>query len=284
MIEVKDLEYTYTGNNEKTLKGINFTVNKGEIFGFLGPSGAGKSTLQKIIIGILKGYRGSVKVAGQEVSKVKNSFYEKIGVSFELPNLYGKFTALENLKFFSSFYSVKTEEPELLLSMVGLNDDKNTRVSSFSKGMKMRLNFCRALLNKPDLIFLDEPTSGLDPVNAKNLKNIIQKMKSEGKTVFLTTHNMNIADELCDRVAFIVDGKIDIIDSPRTLKIRKGKKSVIVEFREKGSIISKDFGIDGIGTNEDFARILREKEIETIHTQEATLEDIFIEVTGRSLS
>jgi len=148
----------------------------------------------------------------------------------------------------------------------------------------MRLNFCRALLNKPDLIFLDEPTSGLDPVNAKNLKNIIQKMKSEGKTVFLTTHNMNIADELCDRVAFIVDGKIDIIDSPRTLKIRKGKKSFIVEFREKGSIISKDFGIDGIGTNEDFARILREKEIETIHTQEATLEDIFIEVTGRSLS
>jgi fluoroquinolone transport system ATP-binding protein len=284
MIEVKDLEYTYTGNNEKTLKGINFTVNKGEIFGFLGPSGAGKSTLQKIIIGILKGYRGSVKVAGQEVSKVKNSFYEKIGVSFELPNLYGKFTALENLKFFSSFYSVKTEEPELLLSMVGLNDDKNTRVSSFSKGMKMRLNFCRALLNKPDLIFLDEPTSGLDPVNAKNLKNIIQKMKSEGKTVFLTTTHMNIADELCDRVAFIVDGKIDIIDSPRTLKIRKGKKSVIVEFREKGSIISKDFGIDGIGTNEDFARILREKEIETIHTQEATLEDIFIEVTGRSLS
>jgi fluoroquinolone transport system ATP-binding protein len=284
MMDVWELHFTYKGNSEETIKNISFSVGKGEIFGFLGPSGAGKSTVQKILIGILKDYSGNVKVFDREINKIKRDYYEKIGVCFELPNLYGKFSALENLSYFASLYSVKTEDPLKLLETVGLSDSAKIRVSNFSKGMKMRLNFCRALLNRPEMIFLDEPTSGLDPVNAKLVKDIVLGLKKEGRTIFLTTHNMTIADELCDKVAFIVDGKISVIDSPRALKVLKGEKSVVVEYRENGGVVSQKFSLNGIGANREFIQVLRDKAIETMHTQEASLEDIFIEVTGRNLS
>ena len=284
MIEVKNLEFTYHGSKEKTIKNIDFSIEKGEILGFLGPSGAGKSTTQKIITGILKNYMGSVKVMGLEIKAISNDYYENIGVSFELPNLYNKFTALENLSFFKSLYSGDTEDPLKLLSLVGLEKDKNTRVSDFSKGMKMRLNFCRSLLSKPKVLFLDEPTSGLDPVNGRMIKDIILSEKERGTTIFLTTHNMNVAEEICDRVAFIVDGMIKIIDSPSKLKIERSKKAVIVEYRTNGEVDRKIFDMKGIGDNGDFINLLKSREVLTIHTQEATLEDIFIEVTGRRLA
>lgn len=284
MIEVKDLQFTYPGASDRTLKGINFSVKKGEIFGFLGPSGAGKSTTQKIIIGLLKQYQGHVSVMGKKFKEWDSDYYEKVGISFEFPNLYSKLTALENLKFFSSFYSGRKENTEKLLKMVGLEDKGKVRVSQYSKGMKMRLNFIRAFLHDPEIIFLDEPTSGLDPVNARNIKDIILEKKSQGKTIFLTTHNMNVADELCDRVAFIIDGEIKLIDSPRELKIKRGKRAVRVEYFTNSHTEHQDFEMSGIGYNNKFIDILKNKHIKTIHTQEATLEDIFIQVTGRSLS
>ena len=149
--------------------------------------------------------------------------------------------------------------------------------------MKMRLNFCRAFLNKPEIVFLDEPTSGLDPVNAKKIKDIILEKKAQGKTVFLTTHNMSVAEDVCDRVAFIVDGRIPLIDSPRDLKIQKGKRILRVEYTENSRTQIKNFDLKDIGRNNSFLKLLKGKTIETMHTQEATLEDIFIEVTGRSL-
>lgn len=283
MIDVSGLCFTYPGGAEKTIKGLDFHVDKGEIFGFLGPSGAGKSTTQKIITGILKNYEGSVRVMGREIRETKSDYYEKIGVSFELPNLYGKFTALENLSFFRSFYAGETEDPQKLLALVDLSGDAGARVSRFSKGMKMRLNFCRAFLNKPEVVFLDEPTAGLDPVNARRIKDIILDRGREGKTIFLTTHNMNVAEDLCDRVAFIVNGEIVLVDSPRKLKIDRGRRTLRVEYEEDGAAASADFDLAGIGVNDDFLRLIREKRIITMHTLEASLEDIFIDVTGRSL-
>lgn len=284
MIEVQNLHYQYPGNRENTIKGIDFHIQKGEVFGFLGPSGAGKSTIQKILIGLLKDYKGSVRVMGRELGETGSDYQEKIGVAFEFPNFYQRFTALENLSFFRSLYSVDMENPRELLRIVGLEKYGDMKVSGFSKGMKMRLNLCRALLNKPELIFLDEPTSGLDPTNAKMVKDLILKKKEEGRTILITTHNMYVAEEICDRVAFIVDGKIALIDSPRELMIRKGEKRVRVEYRERGSIQSVDFELERIGMNDSFLRLLQEKEIETMHTLETTLEQIFIEVTGRNLS
>ncbi|WP_055669308.1 ABC transporter ATP-binding protein [Desnuesiella massiliensis] len=283
MIEVNKLRFSYNGK-EETIKNISFSAEPGEIFGFLGPSGAGKSTTQKILIGILKRYEGSVKVMNRELRDIKKDYYEHIGVGFELPNLYTKFTALENMMFFKSLYSTPTLNPIELLKSVGLEENAATKVSDFSKGMKMRLNFCRAFLNNPKVVFLDEPTSGLDPVNSKRVKDYILKMKEQGKTIFLTTHNMNIAEELCDKVAFIVKGEIPIIDSPRELKIRYGNKRLIAEYKEEDVLISREFSLEGIGENKEFLDILRNKPLQTLHTQEATLEDIFIKVTGRSLS
>lgn len=284
MIVVKGLKFAYPGSKEETIKGLNFSVKQGEIFGFLGPSGAGKSTTQKILIGILKNYKGKVKVMGREIKDWNKEFYERVGISFELPNLYRKLTALENLNFIKSFYDGKIEDPMKLLEMVGLENKANLKVAQYSKGMKMRLNFTRAFIHNPDLIFLDEPTAGLDPVNAKNIKEIILDKKKKGKTMFLTTHNMTVAEELCDRVAFIVDGAIKLIDSPKELKIRYGERSLRVEYHNNGSTSYKDFDLRNIGYNDKFIELLREKNIKTIHTGEATLEDIFIKTTGRGLS
>lgn len=283
MIEVRGLHFTYPNRSEQTLRGLDFVIPTGEIFGFLGPSGAGKSTTQKLLIGVLKGYQGSVKVMGSEIRDIGPDYYERIGVTFEFPNFYSKFTVLENLKLFRSLYKGKTEDPMHLLELVNLADAANMKVSQLSKGMKMRLNFCRALLNDPDILFLDEPTSGLDPVNAKRMKELILAKKAAGKTVLITTHNMQAAEELCDRVAFIVDGEIKLIDSPRELKLRKGRKELRVEFRKNGQLKEALFPLDGIGGNDQFLKIIKSDMLETIHSQEASLEQIFIEVTGRQL-
>ncbi|MGB3682058.1 MAG: ABC transporter ATP-binding protein [Rubrobacteraceae bacterium] len=283
MISVHDMTFAYPSVERRAVDGISFGVEPGEIFGFLGPSGAGKSTTQKILIGLLKGYEGAISVLGKDLDAWGPEYYERIGVSFELPNHYQKLTALENLNFFRALYSRGTEEPRELLAMVGLENDAGTRVAQFSKGMQMRLTFVRALLNRPKLIFLDEPTAGLDPANARKMENIILDLKKEGRTIFLTTHDMGVADRLCDRVAFIVDGGIAAIDSPRALKIQRGERRVRIEYDAGGHAGRREFPLDGLGDDDRFLALLREERIETIHTGEATLEDIFIETTGKSL-
>jgi fluoroquinolone transport system ATP-binding protein len=283
MIEVRGLHYTYSKSAVPAVKQISFEVKRGEIFGFLGPSGAGKSTTQKVLIGLLKDYHGEVTVLGRDLSSWRSDYYEHIGISFEMPNHYSKLTALENLRYFASFYSGETEEPRKLLALVGLEEDGETRVGHYSKGMKARLNVARSLLNRPELLFLDEPTSGLDPVNARKIKDLIGQRRAEGATVFLTTHNMWVADELCDRVAFIVDGEIKLIDAPRSLKLQHGKRVVAVEYGANGRRQRREFLLDSLGNNAEFLNMLRTEAIQTIHTQETTLENIFIGVTGREL-
>jgi len=282
MIKVEDLIYKYPKNSSLTVKKISFKIERGEIFGFLGPSGAGKSTTQKILIKLLTDYSGSIHVLNKELNQLSNEFYQQIGVCFELPNHYLKLTALENLQFFTSFYKKVNGNLMELLDKVGLADDANIKVENYSKGMKMRLNFIRSIAHNPDILFLDEPTSGLDPVNARKIKDIILEQKKMGKTVFITTHNMHDADELCDRIAFIVYGKLEIIDTPKNLKLLGGKRSVKVEY-ENGDIKTDEFAIDGLADNKIFLNVLRKNHIRSIHSEEASLEDIFIKVTGKSL-
>lgn len=286
MIKVKNLTYTYPKAAKETLHGLNFEIAQGEIFGFLGPSGAGKSTTQNILIGLLKAYDGSVQVMGREISAWGHDLYEHIGISFELPNHYLKLTAVENLAHFKSLYSGPTLSPLEALEMVGLKEDADKKVEAFSKGMKVRLNVARSLIHKPKLLFLDEPTSGLDPVNARKIKDLALKLRQQGTTVFITTHNMNVADELCDRVAFITAGNISLIDAPDTLKKRYGKRDVMVAYRNGVETIQeKEFPLDGLGQNQGFLNLLNTApRIEAIHTQETTLENIFIEVTGQELT
>ncbi len=282
MIKVKSLLYTYPGQKTPTIKELDFQIDRGEIFGFLGPSGSGKSTTQKLLVGLLTNYQGEISIFDKEAKAWGREFYQKIGVGFELPNHFNKLSALENLNLFASFYGKETQDPLELLQLVGLENAARQMVSNFSKGMKMRLNFVRAILHDPDILFLDEPTAGLDPVNARKLKDIIISLKNKGKTIFLTTHNMHDADELCDRVAFIVEGELKLIDSPRKLKLNQGKKQVVVEY-SSGEVKKAQFDLQGLGKNAQFLEVLQSHEIETIHSQEASLEDIFIETTGRAL-
>ncbi len=281
MIHANDLTFTYSSAKNPAVTGLNFDIQKGEIFGFLGPSGAGKSTTQKILINLLRNYQGIITIFGRNLSSWNSDFYERIGVSFEMPNHYLKLTAKENLTYFGSLYSRQTRKPQELLDIVGLGNDGKMPVAQYSKGMKNRLNVARALLNHPELLFLDEPTAGLDPVNAKRIKDIILEEKRAGKTIFLTTHDMMVADQLCDRVAFIVDGKITLTDTPRNLKLQYGKPTIRIEYLTDGYTEHQDFPLNNIGENSDFLNALKAHTLQTIHSQEATLEDIFIQATGR---
>lgn len=280
IIEVNSLEYKYPGMNENALKDIDFAIGKGEIFGFLGPSGSGKSTTQKILFNMLKGYKGSARILGKEVSAWSHELYHHIGVGFELPNHYLKLTAIENLKFFGSFYR-DILDPMMLLEKVGLHQDANKKVGEYSKGMKMRLNFIRAILRKPEILFLDEPTSGLDPVNARTIKDMILEQRESGVSVFITTHQMNDADELCDRVAFISDGSLKAIDTPLNLKVSAGEGELEVEFEDSENV--HRFPLKGIGNNSEFISQIKERQVRRIHSKEATLDDIFIKITGKKL-
>jgi fluoroquinolone transport system ATP-binding protein len=283
MIQVENLTFTYTSGDSPAVRHLDFEIQQGEIFGFLGPSGAGKSTTQKILIRLLRAFDGSVIALGRDLRSWGYDLYERIGVSFELPNHYSKLTGVENLKYFGSLYRGDVADALSLLEMVGLEEDGEMLVSQYSKGMKNRLNVARSLIHNPELLFLDEPTAGLDPVNSRRIKELIKAQRDAGKTIFLTTHDMTVADELCDRIAFIVDGKISLVDSPSELKLRYGKPEVRVEFQANDQSEFMDFPLQDLADNSDFYALLREKRIRTIHTLEATLETIFIEVTGRSL-
>ena len=284
MIDVSGLEYTYAGAERPALRGLDFAVDESEVFGFLGPSGSGKSTTQKVLIGLLDDYRGEVKLFGREVTDWGSDLYERIGVAAETPNLYRKLTGRENLELFASLYGGAEHDPIELLERVGLADAVDRRVGTYSKGMQMRLNFVRAIVHDPELVFLDEPTAGIDPGYARSMKSIVEDLQSAGTTVFLATHDMTVADQLCDRVAFIVDGRLPIVDAPRTLKIEYGEPTVRVEFRTDGVLDEREFPLTKLEESGEFRDLLRSGRVETIHTEEATLEDVFIEVTGEALS
>ena len=282
MIEVKDLTFSY-GKDKQALHGLDFTVEDGEIFGFLGPNGSGKSTTQKILTGILKGYGGKVSLFGQDIlSAHTQEFFQKIGVLFEFPYLYANLSAVDNLKYFSSFYpkeQIRSIE-EVLEELEFKPDFLRKPVSSYSKGMRQRASMARALISNPKLLFLDEPTSGLDPSGAVLFRKIIEEERKKGTTVFLTTHNMLDADLLCDRVAFIADGEIKALDTPKNLKERNSNHRVVIDYLYQGKREEKTIEAPELEAGIPFAH----DEIISIHSQEPTLEDMFIQYTGRGLS
>ncbi|WP_368160430.1 ABC transporter ATP-binding protein [Bacteroides cellulosilyticus] len=281
MITVKNLSFSYS--QLPFIENMNFQVRSGEIFGFLGPSGAGKSTLQKILIGMLPKYKGSVSINNNEIRNKSDQFYESIGVDVEFPSFYEKFTALENLKFFGSLYDCKLIPVEQLLEMVGLSQHANKKVAGFSKGMKSRLNFARSIIHQPKVLFLDEPTSGLDPSNSQVMKNIILDLKNKGVTIILTTHNMHDATELCDRVAFIVDGNIKAMDTPHNLIMSRRYNEVTYSYLENQKELNTTIALDKISTDKKLQSLIQANALLSIHSNEPTLDNIFSEITGRKL-
>ncbi len=284
MIKVEKLYHSYSNDKIYAVKDVNFEIPKGEVFGFLGPSGAGKSTTQGILTGLLQLQKGNVTVAGYDVKTISRKMFNQIGMSFEQSNVYSKMTAKENLDFYRKLFDCETREPSDLLKLVGLDGKENIKAGEFSKGMKHRLTFARSMINYPELWFLDEPTTGLDPAIAHEIKEIIKEENKKGITVFLTTHNMYIADELCDRVAFIVDGEIKLIDSPKNLKLQYGQQLVEVEYGSNGELKKETFSTILDIDKKRLQTVIANNDILAMHTKEATLEEIFIKVTGRGLA
>ena len=282
MIEVNNVSFSYPKTTQKVLNEISFSIEKGEIFGFLGPSGAGKSTTQKMLYKILHGFSGEILIDNKPLHSWDETYLQKIGVGFELPNHYLKLTGRENLQLFGSFYDSNKLKPiPELFKMVGIEQAIDKKVEAYSKGMKMRLNFIRAIMHDPEILFFDEPTAGLDPGNAHKIKMHIKAMKKSGKTIFITTHNMNTADELCDRVSFIDEGVLQITDAPQALKRKYGKQAVNVLLKNGEQ---QEFPVNNLGTNTAFLSFIKSNEIQKIQTMEASLEEVFLKVTGKSLS
>ena len=300
MIEVEELVFSYPGvarqvpdGKRATLNGLSFTVHAGEVFGFLGPSGAGKSTTQKILYRLLDGYEGSVRIAGRDLRDWDTSLYTVTGIGFETPNLYTRLTGRENLLFASALRGGGDRgdlqndgghdtAPGLddAVARLGLQEAIDTRVETWSKGMRMRLAFIRAVLHRPPLLFLDEPTSGLDPFWARRVKDWILELRTEGAAIFVTTHSMELADELCDAVGFLVEGELVARESPSVLKQRYGRSGITVYGLDaRGMPRSADFEYQRLleGPVPGFSSITR------VMNREVNLEQVFLAVTGKNL-
>jgi ABC-2 type transport system ATP-binding protein len=280
-IEATGLSYAY--GDHLAVEDLSFQVVAGEILGFLGPNGAGKSTTIKMLTGQLTPRSGQARILGMDVTQASTAVQGRIGVCFEEKNLYVNMTAQENLHFFARLFGIKKADVEGLLDQVGLADRSQDRVSSFSKGMRQRLMMARALVNRPDVLFLDEPTDGLDPVSSQAVRRLIKKEADRGAAVLLTTHDMHEADELSDRVAFINEGKLHAIDTPDSLKLAHGKRSVKVRLREGDEVVERVVELDAPEAGEKLKAAVGAEGLMTIHTEEATLESIFIQMTGRGL-
>ena len=274
-----DVRFQYQRQGPWVLDPISLSIEEGTIFGLLGPSGAGKSTTQKILIKLLNNYTGQVRYFGRDLKTLNQSFYEEIGVGFEFPVHFNKLTGKENMQYFASLYKKPIDFIPLMVR-VGLGDAINTPVSNYSKGMKMRLNFVRAMLNNPKVLFLDEPTNGLDPSNARILKDIILEEKKKGKTIFISTHLMGDVEEICDEVTFISKGKVLETSSPKALKIKYGKRELRIEYADENHLKSTAFSMENLGKNLEFKTLLETKKIITMHSQETSLDKIFIQIIG----
>ncbi len=279
MIVVEDLVKHY--GQVRAVDGISFTVGRGEIFGLLGHNGAGKTTTIRMLTGRTRPTSGRATIAGHDVVTDLDAVKPLINLVFEDQNLYDRMSGRENLTFFADLYGAPRARVDELLGAVNLTGAAGQKVKTYSSGMKQRLLIARSLINDPRLLFLDEPTRGLDPASAHDIRGIARDLADRGTTVFLTTHYMEEADELCDRVAFLSQGKIVALDAPRELKLRYGQRTatVLLDTREEHSL-----NLDDAEDAALLAGWMRDGRVLTIHSDEGTLEDVFIALAGRALT
>lgn len=278
VIEVRDLVKQF--KNQTALNHLDFSVESGEIFGFLGPSGAGKTTTIKILTGQLLVSSGETKLLGIATDALTQDIYQEVGIVTDNSGLYENVSVYHNMKFFADLLKVDKKRIDFLLERVGLAQDKKKLARRLSKGMRQRLVLARALLHSPKVLFLDEPTSGLDPATAQAIHKLLKEVQAEGTTIFLTTHNMEEATKLCDRVALLNDGKIVSLDTPRNTCLNfKRERKLEVGLKDKSQVIINQDPAGIAQLNEWLSQDL----VETIHSNEPTLEEVFIAKTGREL-
>src|SRR4026209_1008 len=264
-IEVEKLTRTF--NSLKAVDNISFSVQSGEIFGFLGHNGAGKTTTIRMLSGQLLPTSGQARVAGCDVITEQQRLKPLIGVVSEHQNLYERMSGRENLEFAARLYGQDFERVNAVLEQVDLRDRAKDKVQNYSNGMKQRLLIARSILHQPQIIFRDEPTRGLDPVVGREIRRLITDMSNQGVTIFLTTHYMEEADQLCDRVAFLAEGRIVALDTAENLKTAHGKKQVNITLNNGESL---GIALDGPNAGSELQQLLNNGEVKTIHSAEAT--------------
>ena len=277
-IDVTGLEKHY--GSVRAVDGISFSVAEGEVFGLLGHNGAGKTTTIRMLTGRAFPTGGTATVAGYDVVHQRDQIKPLINAVFEDPNLYERLSGRDNLVFFCSLYGVAAARADELLETVGLTAAAKRKVKTYSSGMKQRLLIARALVNRPRVLFMDEPTRGLDPSSARELRELIARLAKEGTTVFLTTHYMEEADELCDRVAFLSQGKVVALDTPRELKLKQGERRAVVLLQDRSE---HSIQLDDPADAAQLDAWMRAGQVLTLHSQEGTLEDVFVALAGRAL-
>lgn len=279
IIEVRSLEKVFA--NQVALKNVNFNVKKGETFGLLGPSGSGKTTTIKILTGQLAQTSGEALVFNSPTSIFNKSEQRKrFGVLTDNSGLYMRLSVYDNLKLYCQLYSLPLSRIKEVLAMVNLESEQKKVVAKLSKGMTQRVILARALIHEPELLFLDEPTSALDPTNAKHIHEGLKALTAKGTTIFLTTHDMSEAEDLCDRVAFLHKGEIQLLDEPKKLRQKFSDYSVTIELKN-GNEVTLPQGKESAKQVYDF---MLAEQVVSIHSNEPTLGDIFVELTGRELA
>lgn len=272
LIEVKHLAKQFA--NKLALSDVSFAVEKGEIFGFLGPSGSGKTTTIKILTGQLSSDKGAIAVLGKTPAQLKRDDYEKIGIVSDTSGFYEKMTLYKNMLAYAKLYGVSKARVDELLKRVNLYDDRNKVAEKLSNGMKQRMLLARALLNEPDLLFLDEPTSGLDPMTTRLIHRLLLELKEKGTAIFLTTHDMHEATLLCDNLALLDKGSLVETGRPKDLiKKYHTDKKVVVTYDDDSQV---ELSYSELSRLDMTA-------VESIHSTEPTLEDVFIALTGGKL-
>ncbi|OUR96598.1 hypothetical protein A9Q84_09640 [Halobacteriovorax marinus] len=261
---------------------ITLSVTKGSIFGLLGPNGAGKTTTIKAMTGRLRLTAGEISILGLDVTKDIKKIHQQIGVVSESQNLYEHLSVFENIDFFRQLYNIEKNKTDQIIKTLSLEHKRDNRVSGLSKGLKQRVLLARSILHSPKLLFLDEPTSGLDPSSAKEVLEFIHKIKELGTSVFLTTHNMEEADLLCDKIAFINKGSIVAVGTPKTLKDQFGNSDVEVTYRENGHEKTEIHSLEEKSIFHKISEIHQAHQILSIHSREATMNDVFLNIVEHS--
>ena len=278
-IEVEKLSRSFNGL--QAVDHISFSVEAGEIFGFLGHNGAGKTTTIRMLSGQLLPTSGYARVAGCDVITEQRRLKPLIGVVSEHQNLYERMSGRENLEFAMRLYGQGARRVDEVLEQVDLLDRAKDNVKNYSNGMKQRLLIARALLHRPQIVFLDEPTRGLDPVVGREIRRLILDLSKQGVTIFLTTHYMEEADQLCGRVAFLTDGRIVALDTPNNLKVAHGQNAVKITLNDGQSL---SIALDDQDAGKQLEQLVNNGHVRTLHSAEATLEEVFLQIAGRELS
>lgn len=300
IIEVEGLVMRY--GDFTAVNGIEFKVNSGEVFGLLGPNGAGKTTTIEMLVGLRKPTSGTAKLSGYDIRKQLGQVKEVIGIQLQSTSLFELLTVTEILDMYASFYPRHVSIPELIDDML-LTEKKKNRIKSLSGGQKQRLAIALALVHDPQIIFLDEPTTGLDPQARRTLWDIIETLKGKGKTIVLSTHYMDEAHVLCDRIGIMDQGQLIALDTPSSL-VKALQSGSAVEFSLASdavtSFIKEVQGVKQVSQREeryvlytddlqetlvDLVLLAQSQQVilQDLQTRTATLEDVFIHLTGRSL-